>query len=117
VHVLNDPGVTINLPSRPGRTGKVGRGDDNGGGKISRGDGGGGKISRGDGGKLTGSDGGVSDAKRPHLSVLKPFGHGVSVNTGGNAGPVRTLSPAIGPRMNGLGMTRMVGKGGSSIIR
>jgi hypothetical protein len=108
VHVLNDPGVTIDLPSHPGRTGKVGRGDDNGGGKISRGDGGSGKISRG--------DGGGSDWKRPHLSILKPFGHGVNLNTAtvGSTGPVRTPNLAIGPRVNSLGMT---GKGGSSIIR
>ena len=103
---LRSPIHTIDLPSHPGRTGKVGHGDDNGGGKISRGDGGSGKISRG--------DGGGSDWKRPHLSILKPFGHGVNLNTAtvGSTGPVRTPNLAIGPRVNSLGMT---GKGGNAL--
>ena len=89
--------VTIDLPSHPGHTGKVGRGDDNGGGKISR------------------RDGGGSDWKRPHLSVLNTLGHGLNHNasTVGNTGSVRTPNLAIGPKVNSLGMVGRGGKGGN----
>jgi hypothetical protein len=88
LHLLKDPGITVDLPSRPGRTGKVGRGDGDNGGKISRGDGGG------------------SSWKRPHFSILNTYGHGLSLN---KASPVRAPSLATGPRLNSLGMS---GKGG-----
>src|SRR5260370_10123267 len=61
----------IDLPSHPVRGGTTGRGgQDDGGGKISRGDGGG----------------------RPHTSIMNPNGHGVNLNnpTVGNTGAVRT---------------------------
>jgi len=103
MRVFNDPGVTIDLPSHPGRGGKVGRGGDDGGGKIGRGDGGGGKISRG--------DGGGSNWKRPHLSVLNSYGHGLNLGT---TSPVRTPSLAIGPRVNSVGMG---GRNGFNAIR
>jgi hypothetical protein len=103
VRVFNDPGVTIDVPSHPGRGGKVGRGGDDGGGKIGRGDGGGGKISRG--------DGGGSNWKRPHLSVLNSYGHGLNLGT---TSPARTPSLAIGPRVNSVGMG---GRNGFNAIR
>jgi hypothetical protein len=82
LHVLNDPGITIDLPSRPGRGGKGGRGGHEDGGKTDRGtQGGGGSI-----GKL------------PNLGVVNAIGHTV-----GNTMPVRTPSLAIGPRVSGLG--------------
>jgi hypothetical protein len=93
VRVFNDPGVTIDLPSHPGRGGKVGRGGDGSGGKISRGDGGG------------------SNWKRPHVSILNSYGHGLNLGT---TGPVRNPSLAIGPRVNAVGMG---GRNGFNAIR
>ncbi|HEY3643207.1 MAG TPA: DUF6600 domain-containing protein [Xanthobacteraceae bacterium] len=100
VRVFNDPGLTIDLPSQPGRGGKVRRGGDNSG---RGGDSGGGRISR--------VDGGGSNWKRPHVSILNSYGHGLNLGT---TGPVRSPSLAIGPRVNAVGMG---GRNGFSAIR
>jgi hypothetical protein len=113
-----DPGKpVIDLPLHPIR----------GGGPTGRGgqDDGGGTVSRGDGGKLTGNDGGVSDWRRPHVSVLNSFGRGPNLstggntgaNTGGNAGPMRTMPLAVGPKVKNLGSVGMAGKGSLNNIR
>src|SRR6202163_792079 len=93
VRVLNDPGITIDLPSHPGRTGKGGRGGDGGGGENGR------------------REGGRSAWGRPHLSILNTYGHARNL---GNTGPVQTPNLVIGPRLNNLGMG---GKGGFNPIR
>jgi hypothetical protein len=90
LHVLNDPGITVDLPSNPRRPGKVGRGDD-GGGKITRVDDGG-KVAHIDGGKTSHGDGGS------RISVLNPH-----LNLGPTA-PVRTPSLSVAPHLNSIGM-------------
>jgi hypothetical protein len=88
LHVLNDPGITIDLPARPGHGDKGGRGGRDDGGKTD-----GGKIDRGS------HDGDGSSPKGTHLGVASQ-GHSVTV---GNTMPVRTPTLAIGPRVSSVG--------------
>ncbi len=79
LHIINNPGIKIDLPTIPGR-GVKGRGGHDDGGKGDR-----------------GSHDGDGSSKGTHLGAVS-LGHSVSL---GATMPVRTL--AIGPRVNGLG--------------
>jgi hypothetical protein len=85
-HGSGDPtpvNPVLNLPSHPVRGIIVGHGQD-----------GGGKTGRGDGGR--------SNWKRPHLSILNTTGRGLNLSNT-NAG-VRTPSFAVGRRLSALSM-------------
>ena len=88
LHVINNPGIKIDLPSVPGR-GPKGRGGHDEGSKGDR-----------------GSDG----SKGTHLGVVN-VGHSVSL---GSTLPVRTPSLTVAPRLNAIAMGA---KGGFRTLR